>query len=195
MKMTLAVVLATSFLNLSTATFATGSNGDDDTQTTPAKPIPVNGTGSWLHTHNRVIAFGSIIMEKGGSDINSWKAVNPYGFCLSQGGGVVLEELTDGGTDPVVIGPGNGLPPSTTCGWSLAVTTSYQFTVCPDGQAIVSRSGEGVTMTTISEGQLYSWAEVSLCSSGPFFDTATPKDRQDANRPLDLAHLTITMKN
>lgn len=212
MKIKIAAALAFAALGLASVSNA----GPADPIGPSPAPVPGESNGSastaypdlwyWgsLHSHNRVIAFGSLLIEKSGSNIDTWKEARPYGFCM-EGGGVVIsnpktgDDGTAGGGDD----PGSGStspsdpvpdPIPIKCGWSLMITTAYQFVECPDGRAYITRSGDGVALENIHEGKVFGWAEGVACGDGPFFGKDT-KAAQDVNRPLDVANLTITMKN
>lgn len=198
----------------------------DSTSTSTSTSTPASSAGAvypdvwhWydLHSHNRAVAFGSVILAASGSDVGTWKEARPYGFCLELKSGSVIVKVpettrrdvptasdstaTDDETGPTPI-PSEPTPrpipaepaSGTSCGWSLMVTTAYQFVECPNGRAYITRSGDGVGLTSVREGSVFSWAESVICDDGPFF-TADQARARDVNRPLDLEHLTITMKN
>ncbi len=184
---------------LTTVAFA--NDDTPSTPTVPGEPVPgdvVAYPDPWfwpdLHDHNRAVAFGSLILVGGGSSIDQWKEVRPYGYCLASSGDIVIGNPTTGerGNTGRGFDDGSGSSePMPGCGWSVMVTTAYQFVECPDGRAYITRSGEGVALISRHEGEIYSWSEGVACSDDPFFDTAGISKGLDQTRPLDLKNLTI----
>lgn len=204
-------VLAAAGIAAVLTTVALANDDVPSTPTVPSQPVPGDAVKAYpdpwfwpdLHDHNRAVAFGSLLLASGGSNIDQWKEVRPYGYCLASGGDIVIGNPTTGengsagrgfdggaGSNP---GSGSSDPgdPVSNCGWSLMVTTAYQFVECPDGRAYITRSGEGVALVSRHEGELYAWSEGVACSDDPFFDAAGIAKGLDQSRPLDLKNLTI----
>jgi hypothetical protein len=147
--------------------------------TSPEFPFP------WptpdLHDHNRAIAFASVILAGNGGHVDLWKEVNPYGYC--DGSSVPGDETGKPGEGSDGSTGSNDEPTKPTCGWDVMYTTAYALVECPDGRAYITRSGEGVVLSSPTEGATYEWTEAVGCADGPI------SDGLNKARPIDRKHL------
>jgi hypothetical protein len=134
--------------------------------------------GDYFHGFKRAIAFGSVILENGGEDVNTWKALDAFSWC---------DDLPEPLPLPLPIPkPKSAKDQPNECSWTVEVTKTYEFVECPDGSYYVSRSGVGVDVTSPTEGSVFAWAEMYLCEDGPIPGGDQP------NRPLDQQRIRRT---
>lgn len=121
------------------------------------------------------------MMGKHDFDVNNWKAIDAYEYCLDDG---QAAETIPQPIEPIGPSANNKWK----CGWDVYYVTKYEFVECPDGSFYVGRSGEGVSLISKTEGLIFAWAEIGFCQDDPFnpgsahgkgtLNSGTNKDRR-----------------
>jgi len=163
----------------------------DDDSTTTSDEYP----GDWDHAKNRSIAFGSVLMGAQGADVTTWKAVESWTLCDAP------PPLPENPTPGAIPDPGDPDDPTgnedsdnrdnrdnptsnrtNDCFNEVLYTTHYELVECPDGRAYIARSGEGISMTSKTEGERFNWAKMPGC--GGETNGSWPENMMSKNRPL-----------
>jgi hypothetical protein len=192
-----------SLLVLSSLAFPLVAHGIDETDSEIPSPGSCSGgNGRPLrHSTKRAIAFGSVLMQAHGSNVSDWKAIDAFVLCLEEGGGSskprpepkpprpssFQAELNLSPDEPPV--PDGPQPRN--CSSDVSFTTHYEMTECPNGEVYVTRSGEGISLTSPTTGDFYNWIEMVACHDGPF---KGPASRNDKDRPLDPKNIVKTFR-
>lgn len=174
---------------LTTTTVTAQDHRDENTNSDDAVIDPVKPCASpscfpywpnYFHEHNRAIGFGSLAIEKSGSDPSSWKKLEAFTWATASDGTSTLKPIpVDTTPTPSPIMPP---VPNHPTEWELMITTHYELVECPNGEAFIARSGIGASKITPTSAQVFNWGEGVSCG-------ATPFPGGDKNRPLDLKSL------
>ena len=194
MKVFLAILVSFGIYTSLNGQQSDGSNGGGDSDNDVSYPdYPVD-----LHDNNRGIAFASVILAGEGGDPASWKAVDFYSgyYCYPEPIPVPVPNPEDPVQEDEQGGPVVDLPPETPVGnrclGEAYFTTNYELVECEDGRAFIVRSGEGVSLTSETTGEVFGWAEGVAC--GPYVRSREIVEGQSLNlrKPLNRQGLIIS---